>query len=151
MFHANFHGDFFNLSTIASRPSLLRGCPSPRWSSCPGCSAERESLRRLRHLYQQRPEPPAARSPYPALASPHPLSSAVLGFLSHDGFIGPSSPPDPFKLFLLPGISKEICGSSSWDAAYKVISLLGTTSIICLIVLARRWGWLGLFNNSISS
>lgn len=67
------------------------------------------------------------------------LSSAVLGFLSHDSFIG-ASPPDPFKLVLLPGISKEICGSPSRDAAYKVISLLRTTSITGHIVLLQEAG-----------
>lgn len=80
-----------------------------------------------------------------------PLSAAFRGSLSHDGFIGPHFPPDPFQFSLLPGVSKEICGSPSRDAAYKVISSLATTSIVCLIVLARCRRWQGLFNNSISS
>lgn len=73
---------------------------------------------------------------------PHPLHPAVLGFLSHDGFIGPS-PPDPFKLFLLPGISKEICGSPSWDAAIKSSACPAPPRSFATLFFCKRWGMAG--------
>lgn len=123
MFHANFHGDFFNLSKITFFCFDLSKCLPPRsffgvvlpvtpcwiWASFAptlGQSVVR-LLKRLWRLYQ--PVPPQCPIPFffpfsPALASP--LRSRVLGFLSHDGFIGGPLlkrfhfPPDPFSLVL---------------------------------------------------
>lgn len=133
MFHANFHGDFFNLAKIACRLCLAR--------------AGRVLGGPHRLLAQVTP----VALTMSLSAAKLPLSSgSCLGFLSHDGFIAGPSPPDPFKLFLLPGISKEICGSVSRDTVYEVISQSGTTLIISLYVLVRSQGCLAPLNNQIS-
>lgn len=61
-----------------------------------------------------------------------------------------SSLPDPFRLFLLPGISKEICGSASQDMVYEVISQSGTTLIISYYALVRSQGCVVPLTNQIS-
>lgn len=124
MFHANFHGDFFNLSKITFFCFDLSNCLPPRsffgvvlpvtpcwiWASFAptlGQSVVR-LLKRLWRLYQL--VPPQCPIPFfffffsRLLASP--LRNRVLGFLSHDGFIGGPLlkhfhfSPDPFSLVL---------------------------------------------------
>lgn len=133
MFHANFHGDFFNLAKIAC-PAL----PGPRWMrlrwspppACAGHSCGSDDV----SISCQAPS----------------LLRLMLGILVTWWLHRGPSPPDPFKLFLLPGISKEICGSVSRDTVYEVISHSGTTLIISLYVLVKSQGCLAPLNNQIS-
>lgn len=81
MFHANFHGDFFNFSKTASRPGLARAGPRVLGGRAGRPGAPDVSISRARD----------ARS-FPVLVYYYYFFSpftAVLGFLSHDGFIGP--------------------------------------------------------------
>lgn len=156
MFHANFHGDFFNLSKITFFCFDLSECLPPRsffgvvlpvtpcwvWASFAPTLGQGvvRLLKRLWRLYQ--PVPPQCPIPFfffffsfpfsPALASP--LRSRVLGFLSHDGFIG-----GPLAgAFSLPSWSVQLgspcclayqrrfVGHWAMDAEYKVISLPGS-------------------------
>lgn len=123
MFHANFHGDFFNLSKITFFCFDLSNCLPPRrffgvvlpvtpcwiWASFAptlGQSVMR-LLKRLWRLYQL--VPPQCPIPFflfLSLSLASPLCNRVLGFLSHDGFIGGPLlkrfhfSPDPFSLVL---------------------------------------------------
>ena len=77
MFHANFHGDFFNLSKMARRPGPLRAGRVLGGRAAQTQAPAKTSLSAL-----------AARA-FLCSRSFFFLSAAVRGFLSHDGFIGP--------------------------------------------------------------
>ena len=83
MFHANFHGDFFNLSKMARRPGPPRagrvlGGRAARTLRCAGRQGSCEDV-----------SISSGRARLPLLSLFFFLSAAVRGFLSHDGFIGP--------------------------------------------------------------
>lgn len=133
MFHANFHGDFFNLAKITCRLCLARSG---------------RVLGGLRRLHEQ-VTPVALRMSLSAAILP--LSShSCLGFLSHDGFISALLLLILSSSFSCLAYQRRFVGQRAGTRLYEVISQSGTTLIISHYVLARKQGCLGPLNNQIS-
>lgn len=133
MFHANFHGDFFNLAKITCRLCLAHAGRVLGGLCC---------------LHEQVTPVALTMSLSAAML---PLSSlSCLGFLSHDGFIAVLLLLILSSSFSCLAYQRRFVGQRAGTRLYEVINQSGTTLIISHYALVRSQGCLGPLNTQIS-